>query len=336
MRVALCPHISVEHYRGGEKWAVELANRLATDGVDVSIRALPYTPDDERRVRVRDVLDGNVPYREAWRHDLSEFDTAYVFYAPLSNLFFTGEAASIAGVHSWVFVSKRLFEPHYGVVPTAVKALYRLVGRWDLRQYDAVHTVTPAFASSHPNTVYIPNFVDTDRFSPDREPLADEFTVLVTAAHIREKGWDLVRAVAARLPAEIHVEATGTCEDPSIRDLGFLTEDELASAYSRAHLVLHPARVDTDSMVINEACAAGTPVVTTPIPTHVGNGQAVLRCNGVPEMVRTIETVCREWERGDGYDRRCRAARRHGEEHDVDVVYPKLKRLLLSVGRIGA
>nr|WP_233204288.1 glycosyltransferase family 4 protein [Halegenticoccus soli] len=336
MRVALCPHISVEHYRGGEKWAVTLANRLAADGVDISIRSLPYTPDGERRVGVRDVLDRRVPYRESWRHDLSGFDAAYVFYAPLANLFFTGETASIAGIHSWVFVSKRLYESHYGAVPTAVKALYRLIGPWDLGRYDAVHTVTPAFESPHPNTVYIPNFVDTEQFHPDRAPLAADFTVLVTAAHIREKGWDTVRSIARRLPAEIRVEATGTSDEPAIEDLGFLTEDELASAYSRAHLVLHPARVDTDSMVINEACASGTPVVTTALPTHVGNGQAVLRCNTVSEMVDTIEAVHREWARGDGYDRRCRAARRHGEEHGVDVIYPKLKRLLLSAGRAGA
>ncbi|WP_254538326.1 glycosyltransferase family 4 protein [Halomarina litorea] len=331
-RVALCPHISLAHYRGGEKWVAELANRLAADGVDVAVRALPYLPGGERRVAVRDVLDARVPYHEAWRHDLSAFDTAYVLYMPLAHLPFAGAPRTIAGIHSWVYVTDRLYEPHYGAVPTAVKLLYRAIGRWDLARFDAVHAVSPVYDSPHPVTHYIPNFVDTERFHPDRAPLADEFTVLVAAAHIPEKGWDTACRVAARLPEGTRVVATGTSDDPSVFGLGFLDEDALSRAYARAHVVLHPARVDTDSMVINEACASGTPVVTTPLPTHLGDGRAVLRRGSVREMVDAIETLRREWEAGDDYVRRCRIARRLGEEHGVDVVYPRLKRLLLSSG----
>ena len=164
-RVVLCPHLSVEHYRGGEKWVCSLANRLNADGVDVSVRALPYAPGGERRVEVRDVLDPDIPYREAWHHDLSAFDTAYIFYNPLSELFFSGGGTRIAGVHSWVFVSRKLYEAHYGTVPTAVKLLYRTLGKRDLSRFDVVHSVTPAYDSPHPNTVHIPNFVDTDQFN---------------------------------------------------------------------------------------------------------------------------------------------------------------------------
>ncbi|CQR52182.1 MULTISPECIES: glycosyltransferase family 4 protein [Haloferax] len=330
MRVALCPHLSLEHYRGGEKWTAALANRLVADGVNVAVHALPYAPGNTRRVAVRDVLDAAVPYREAWRHDLSAYDTAYVFYAPLSELFFTGASRTIAGIHSWVYVSPRLFESHYGPVPTVVKALYRTIGATDIRRYTAVHTVTPAFRSPHPNTVYIPNFVDTDRFYPGRVPLDDEFTVLVTAARIREKGWDTVRAVARRLPPNVRLLATGTGSDPHVTDLGFLTEDELADAYARAHVVLHAARVDTDSMVINEACASGTPVVTTSLPTHDVENEAVLHRDTPDEILGAIAMLYDEWERGDGYDERCRVSRREGETHGFDVVYPQLKRLLLG------
>jgi len=333
-RVALCPHISLAHYRGGEKWVAELANRLVADDVDVTVRALPYLPRGERRVAVRDVLDERVPYHEAWRHDLSAFDTAYVFYMPLSHLLFTGAPRTVAGVHSWVYVTDRLYESHYGAVPTAVKVLYRAVGRRDLARFDAVHAVTPAYESPHPVTHYIPNFVDTERFHPGRAPLDDEFTVLVTAAHIPEKGWDLARRVAGALPADVRVVTTGTSDDPNVRGLGFLDEDGLARAYARSHVVLHPARVDTDSMVINEACASGTPVVTTPLSTHVGDGEAVLRRGSVRGMVDAIGTLRREWERDDGYARRCRIARMTGEAHDVDVVYPRLKRLLLPTEEV--
>ncbi len=345
-RVALCPHISVEYYRGGEKWAASLANKLAADGVDVSIRALPYLPGNQRRVDVADVLDDDVSYREAWRHDLSAFDSAYVFYNPLSNLFFSGDAALIAGIHSWVYVSDRLYEPYYGAVPTFTKWLYRAIGPRDLRRFDLVHSVTPAFECDHPNLVHIPNFVDTERFRPDRAPLDatseslgvtsdrapldEQFTVLVTAAHIPEKGWDHVREVAGRLPDGIRLAATGGSDDPDVHDLGFLDEDDLARAYAGAHVVLHPARVDTDSMVINEAAASGTPVVTTPLPTHVRENEAVLHARTPSEMVGLIRLLHREWERGAGYEERCRLARSMGEEHDVRRIYPRLKQLLLT------
>ena len=329
-RVVLCPHISLEYYRGGEKWVVALANRLVEEGINVAVRALPYLPDGQSRVDVEEVLDERVSYREAWRHDVSGFDSAYVFYTPFSNLFFTGDTFSIAGIHSWVYVTDRLYERHYGAVPTAVKLLYRLFGERDLQRFDVVHTVTPAFDSPHPRTVHVPNFVDTGQFSPDRAPLGEEFTVLVTAAHILEKGWDLAREVASRLPEDAQLVATGTSDDPNVKDLGFLDEDELAEAYASAHVVLHPARVDTDSMVINEACASGTPVVTTPLATHVRENEAVLHAETPGEMVGAIRLLHREWERNRGYASRCRLARSEGKKHSVERIYPRLEQLLVA------
>jgi glycosyltransferase involved in cell wall biosynthesis len=337
--VALCPHLSLEHYRGGEKWVATLANELVADGIGVAVHALPYAPGGERRVAVRDVLDERVPYREAWRHDLSGYDRAYVFYNPFSEVFFHGATTTIAGIHSWAYVSRDLYESHYGVVPTAVKALYRLTGARELGRFDGVHSVTPAYESPHPNTVSIPNFVDTDRFRPDRAPRNEDFTVLTTAAHIPEKGWETIRAVAARLAdraalgepeASIRVVTTGEGDDRWVSGLGFLDEDELADAYARAHVVLHPARVDTDSMVINEACASGTPVVTTPIATHVRENEAVLHGGTVERLCTHIENLRRERANGMGYDRRCRRARIEGEAHSMRRVYPRLKHLLTA------
>ena len=328
-RIALCPHLSVEHYRGGEKWVCALANRLAADGIDVSVRALPYAPGGERRVDVREVLDSQVPYRESWHHDLSEFDTAYVFYNPFSEVFFSGGGTRIAGIHSWVYVSKKLYEAHYGLVPTTTKLLYRLLGKHDLSRFDVVHSVTPAYESPHPNTVHIPNFVDAEQFTPDRGERAEEFTVLTTAAHIREKGWDTIQDVAERLPSDVRVVTTGDGAG-NVEGLGFLTEAELADAYARAHVVLHPARVDTDSMVINEACASGTPVVTTPLSTHVRENEAVLQAETARGMAHAIARLHGEWLHDDGYEARCRRARAEGESHSFEAIYPRLKSLLVS------
>lgn len=329
-RVAICTHFDVEHFRGGEKWAVQLANRLSAEpGMTVGVHSLPYVPDNERRVSARDVLEPDVEYETAWRHDLSHVDTAYLFYHPGARWSFPGADRYIAGIHSWIYVSPELFESHYGPVPTAVKLLYRAVGRHDLRRYDGVHTVTPAFQSPHPNTAVIPNFVDREAFRPDRAPLDEEFTVLVTSAHIDEKGWDIVKKVAGDLPDDVRVVTTGAADSPHVEGLGFLSEESLASRYARSHVVLHPARVDTDSMVINEACASGTPVVTSPLVTHVRRNDAVLHGSTAFEMASLIERLAEEYRsRPDAYEERCRLARESSVDRGIPQVYPQLKTLL--------
>jgi glycosyltransferase involved in cell wall biosynthesis len=329
-RVALCTHFSVEHFRGGEKWVATVANRLADDDVDVDVYALPYAPGGERRVDARDVLADDVGYTEGWRHDVSGYDTAYAMYTPGMRLCFaTGDARTVAGIHSWAFITDSLFESHYGVAPTVAKLCYRLAGPAELRRYDAVHTVSPVFDSPHPETTYIPNFVDTSRFRPDRAALAEEFTVLVTAAHIREKGWDVVQGVADRLPSHVRLAATGECSHPHVDALGFLDEDALADAYAAAHLVLHPTRVDTDSMVINEALASGTPVISSPLSTHVRTDEAAMHANSVQDIVDRIADLAEEFRTDrERYDARCALARQHGCNRDTDLVYRRLRDLL--------
>lgn len=334
-RVALCPHLSLEHYRGGEKWTAMLANRLAADGVDVSVHALPYAPDGDRRVDADSVLDDSISYVESWRHDLSPYDTSYIFYNPFSRVFFHGDTYRIAGIHSWAYITDDLIESHYGPVPTAVKALYRVLGTYELRDFDAVHTCTDAFDSPHPETQHIPNYIDTDRYHPDVAPTADEFTVLVTAAPIPEKGWDTVKEVAAGLTeTNVRVVTTGTLdEDPDgIESLGFLSEDELAAWYARAHAVLHPTRVDADSIVMKEAWASGTPVITTPLETHQTHQDtpAVLLGDSPATLLRQIQRLRREWLNDDGYDDRTTTARTIGERYDSDVVYPRLRSMLTT------
>jgi glycosyltransferase involved in cell wall biosynthesis len=333
MKIALCPHLSLEHYRGGEKWTATLANRLAADGFDVAVRALPYTPRNERRVAAADVLDDTVAYHERWRHDLSAFDSAYLFYHPFARSFFTGETRAIAGIHSWVYLTKRLYERHYGLVPTAAKLLYRALGEHAFDRFDAVHTVTDSHTSLHPNTHHIPNFVDTSLFKPTENGDEAPFTVLVTAAQLRSKGWDRTQAIATTLADEVRVVTTGDSDHPAIEGLGFLDEDALADAYASAHAVLHPTRIDADSLVIKEALAAGTPVVTTPLRTHPPDGEAVLHGATVGDLVARLRTLRWEWSHDSGYDQRCRRARQLGERYGIETIYPQLKTLLTTPER---
>lgn len=331
-QVALCTHLAIEHFRGGEKWAVDVANRLAADGINVDVYSLPYAPGHKRRVDATTVLDDSIEYTEAWRHDVTDYDTVYTMYAPGMRLCAVDgpDTRSIAGIHSWAFITDRLFEPHYGLVPTAAKLCYRLAGSHELRRYDAVHTVSPVFDSPHPETTHIPNFVDTTQYCPDRQELADEFTVLTTAAHIREKGWDIVKEVAERLPPEIRLVTTGECDHPDIEELGFLKEPELADIYSAAHILLHPTRVDTDSMAINEALASGTLVITSSLPTHTRWDEATIHADTTTEIVARITELHEEFHVDpERYAARCSLARQHGLNRDVELVYRRFRRLLL-------
>jgi glycosyltransferase involved in cell wall biosynthesis len=331
-RIALCTHLAIEHFRGGEKWIVDVANRLADDGITVDIYSLPYAPGGERRVDAADVLDDAIGYTEGWRHDITEYDTAYSMYAPGMGLCARDDpdTRSVAGIHSWAFITNRLFESHYGVVPTVAKLCYRIAGPRELRQYDAVHTVSPVFDSPHPETTHIPNFVDTSQYCPGRQELADEFTVLTTAAHIPEKGWDIIQEVAERLPAGIRFVTTGECDHPDIEGLGFLPESELTDIYSAAHLLLHPTRVDTDSMAINEALASGTPVVTSSLPTHTRWDEAVMHADATTEITDRITELYEEFHVDpERYAARCNLARHHGLNRDVELVYRRFRRLLL-------
>lgn len=329
-RIAFCPHFSIEHFRGGEKWVVTLANFLAENtDIEVSIHAYPYAPDGTRRVNADDVLNDQIEYSESWRHDLSGVDTAYVFYHPGARLSFPGAERYIAGIHSWAYISEKIYESHYGLIPTGVKLLFKLIGTQDLQQYDLVHSVTPAFQTDHPELVTIPNFVNTDVFYPDNSERNSEFTILVTAAHIREKGWDYVKQVAENLPNEIQVCATGDVSHSDISGLGFLSESELAAAYRRSHVVFHPARVDTDSMVINESCASGTPVVTSPLPTHIRENAGVIQAGTVYEMTYWLEKLYTEWsDDADVYESRCTAANQAVSGHESQTIFPQLKAML--------
>lgn len=331
-RVAIRTHFAIEHFRGGEKWVVEVANRLAADGIGVDVYSLPYAPGGERRVDASEVLDEAVGYTEGWRHDVTAHETVYTMYTPGMELCAVegSDTRSIAGIHSWAFITDRLFESHYGPVPTAAKLCYRLLGPRELRRYDAVHTVSPVFDSPHPDTTHVPNFVDTSHYRPDRRALVDEFTVLVTAAHIREKGWDRVQAVAERLPPEVRLVATGECDHPDIEALGFLDEAELADSYAAAHLLLHPTRVDTDSMAINEALASGTPVITSSLPTHTRWDEAAIHADSPGEITDRITELYEEFHADpERYATRCNLARHHGLNRDTELVYRRLRRLLL-------
>jgi len=132
------------------------------------------------------------------------------------------------------------------------------------------------------------------------------------------------------------IVATGKTEHPNVKGLGFLSDDDLADWYARAHVLLNPSREDVDSVSIKKACASGTPVITTSIPTHKAmfNDEkgAILYANGVEETLRCILELYKEWKSNrKKYFERCKKARKIVEDHDFKVLYPKFKEMLYEV-----
>jgi glycosyltransferase involved in cell wall biosynthesis len=130
----------------------------------------------------------------------------------------------------------------------------------------------------------VPGGVDTDYFKPqeqekldalDREHgLAGEQVVLFVGPLTREKGADLVLE-AARMIGDVQFRLVGQVADGSygsrveeragqianVAILGRLDRAELLAWYSRANVLVMPARDEAFGLVALEAMACGTPVV---------------------------------------------------------------------------
>jgi hypothetical protein len=82
-------------------------------------------------------------------------------------------------------------------------------------------------------------------------------------------------------------------------------------------------------MVINEALASGTPVISSPLSTHVRTDEAAMHANSVQDIVDRIADLAEEFRTDrERYDARCALARQHGCNRDTDLVYRRLRDLL--------
>jgi glycosyltransferase involved in cell wall biosynthesis len=90
---------------------------------------------------------------------------------------------------------------------------------------------------------------------------------------------EVARGVARSLGRRVSIEFLGSgpleeslraaaslmADDIDVRFLGFLQQSALPQVYRRCRVLLFPTRFDVWGVVANEACAAGMPVITTPM-----------------------------------------------------------------------
>jgi len=337
MRISLCLHTSLAYGGGGEKWAWSVAKYLKERGYEVIVRALPYTPHGRRVVDPAKVL-GDIPYYEAWIHTV-DADVAYIFYNPFAYTFFkcTKNCTRIAGMHSNVYFLPRTPPITYGIPAVIARLLYKVIGLADLSLYDAVHVVNKAIRVRHPRVFYIPLFIDTNTYRP-LEKKQDKFTVLFVGRPSWQKGWDIFVQVAKILKkrgVDIEFLCVGcTTHGPFIRGLGYIDSNrELAKVYSSAHVTLYPSRSDTFGLVMAESLACCTPVITTPIETHMSLELPLIYASTVEEFAEKVLEVKELYEkRPEDYQRLADMGRRAVvERYDAKKVLQMFESMIVSL-----
>lgn len=278
----------------------ELANELARRGHEVEFYSLPYLMGSKPKVDPHNVLDG-VPYHEGWTHKI-EADVAYTFYHPLSSLNFRVKGRKIASFHSEVFF-QRSVGTRYGLVPAAASYGTKLIGRMELKAFDAVHTHFAYAHINHRKVYTIPGWVDTTVFKPNSIKY-DDFTVLFSGRALWQKGWDIYVSLAKRM-RNVGVRffyVGGTVRDAAIHSLGFQSSAlELSHIYNTSHALLSPSRSETFGRAAIESMACGTPVVTTPSALHTGLGLPFVFGTSLEDYESSLLNLKRQWEKGRPY-----------------------------------
>jgi glycosyltransferase involved in cell wall biosynthesis len=322
MRIAFCTLVSISHYGGIEKWICEAAKLLAQRGHSVEVNAFPYD-HGSRAVNPTAVL-GGIPYREAYKHSVKA-DVAYVlYYMPFSWRLFPLAAPKIAGMHPAGVVQNTKCFRYW---------LCRSVDRLDLARFDGIHIINPAFRTWYPDAYCIPNWIRGNDFKPTGKK-SQKFTVLFVGRQRKEKGWNMFLEIRKRFRANginADFQCTGSSAD-GVNGLGFVSEDRLPEVYARAHVLVNPTFVDTFGLAILESLACGTPVVTTPIPAHLGLELPLFLASTVDDFVKVTMKIHKLWSHDpDSYERMCRAARNAATKYDVERVFPRIEKMFLEV-----
>lgn len=337
MRVAFFHHYSLTHGGGGERFLAELADFLVLQGHEVSIHALPF-----RRRDVAVELDPGVEYCEGLVHR-TEADVAYHMYAPLMHYAFLCRGPKIAGLHGAVvadYASSGAFYVRQGPFVAGAYLARETVGRYDLHQFDAVHSVTPV-ALAHRRHFVLPNWVDrsnTPRALGLKQERGATFAVLYVGKPSYTKGFDTVVTLSEQLAGD-GLEFWVACPpDPlvtgckSLKWVGYVPPEEIWQLYARAAVLLHPTRQETFGRAILESLAAGTPVVTTPIPSHQALDLPLEFAASVPETRERIEAIHERWETDyRGYVHAAEAAAQEAGRFDRRTVLPQYERMLSDV-----
>jgi|GEM_PF-1268041 glycosyltransferase involved in cell wall biosynthesis len=190
-----------------------------------------------------------------------------LFFATLA-----GRKPVIVGIH---------VKPKVGLVHSLILKFYARLGTLKIAHVlnkDISSYVGKAYGCQ---VQYIPNFVDTKKFTPSQKKVNSVFIVLYVGALTEVKGADLLPSIyyglkKSSIPAILWVCSQGgplqqriidlSREYPeSVKYFGFIEHSELVNIYSKAHIVIVPSKREQFPFVPIEAQACGTPVIASDI-----------------------------------------------------------------------
>lgn len=327
MEIAFCSFVSVSSYGGIEVRMAEMTRLLTRQGHKVAVYATPFSHGG-RKVEPENFMP-NIPYQEAWRHKVKA-DVAYIYYySPLVwRTLFSVDCPKIAAMHPAGIIFRS--SPRHW--------LFRIAGSQDLASFEAVRIQSPIFKFEHNQVFQIPDWVDTKAFAQQQQE-AGKFTLLFVGRHHGERRWRTFHKVASRLKNQgydFDFVATGE-GDELIRGLGEVNHDVMPEVYSRAHILLQPSMTDTFGLAIIEALSCGIPVITTPIPAHIGLEVPLFYAQSTDKFVEQVLKVYDRWCYEPEQYEKLRSSLRQGVlKYDVDSVFPQLENMFESVANESA
>lgn len=315
MKIAFCHHLSLSYNAGGEQWIIETANELLDRGHKVSIHALPFLLEGERKTTPEDLLSDEIEYQEGYRHTV-EGDVVYVTYNPLSWLFFKTKGKRIAGIHShayWQPISRK-----YGLLPNVANVMHKVLN--ELPRYDAVHTVTDAHMIEHENLYTIPNYVDSKVYRPNGNK-SDEFRVGFASRKVWQKGYEMFLELS-KLLSDAGIDFVVTNNFP---------ESDMPDYYSSNATTLVLSIAGTYDFAVVKSLMCETPVISSGLPAHRRLGLPIIYGGSIPKYIGEIVKMMMMYDTQEYHALIKRCREQAVQKYDKPIIMDRIERMFKEV-----
>lgn len=280
---------SLRSYGGGEKWAIKVMNSLVERGHVVTAKYLSYLPGGIERLPEKDLTPKlkftyyEYPFKRgkfsplhmAQKMEYSGYDVIYTyttFYLFLKQLLSWSENSG----------AKRVFGLHNPVISrgTNLNFLERKTVKL-IPRFETIHLLDESQISlfsdykekirvlSNSYIGELPIIKNLNKVGP--------FTILFIGRHETEKGFDMLKEVASKIPDRMNLVILGSgsrsgelkeIERPNVIIEGFVSEERMNELMRNSQVLFFPSVSEASSAVPMEALAFGLPVIYRNIPSN--------------------------------------------------------------------
>ncbi len=219
-------------------------------------------------------------------------------------IMFSDSKADDAARSWWKELPKRLILSQYQGALVAGKPHRRYLAQLGMSEasmltgYDVVDNAAfhPSKIRSRPKPYARPFFLAINRFVPKKNLLNLVLAYAKYRRAVGESAWDLVLCGDGELRSRIEAELARLAIRDSVHLTGFLEQQDILPLYAHASCFIHASIQEQWGLVVNEAMAAGLPVL---VSTHCGCFEDLLveGVNGFgfePENVEQLSALMRQ------------------------------------------